>query len=101
MLEQAHAQRFDMVCFITHPFEFISRDSFRFDNMRANRTNQQRLIDLCDHLSIHSDRFNVTTFKQIDPSQIRLSTSERHPLTGSYQGMLRRTVQNYYTDRFC
>jgi hypothetical protein len=100
VLEQAHAQSFDMVCLITHPFEFINRDSFRFDNMRPNRTNQQRLIELCDHLSIHSDRFNVTTFKQIDPGKIRIHASKRQPLRGGYLAMLRRSAQNYYTDRF-
>jgi hypothetical protein len=101
VLEQAHAQCFDMVCLITHPFEFINRDSFRFDNMRPNRTNQQRLIDLCDHLSIHSDRFNVTTFNQIDLKQVQLSTCERPPLRGNYLAMIKRTAQNYYNDHFC
>jgi hypothetical protein len=68
--------------------------------MRPNRTNQKRLIELCEHLSIHSDRFNVTTFNQIDPGKIPIHSRERQPLRGSYLAMLNRSAQNYYTDRF-
>lgn len=100
-LEQAHALGYDMVCLITHPFEFISRDSFRFDNMRPNRTNQRRLQQLCQYLKTHSDRFNVTTFSQIDPQQVPIRNEDRQPLRGSYLAMLKRTAENYYTDHLC
>ncbi|MFT6915434.1 MAG: hypothetical protein ACJAWL_001741 [Motiliproteus sp.] len=100
-LDQAYAKDYDMVCLITHPFEFISRDSFRFDNMRPNLTNQRRLQQLCQYLKTHSDRFNVTTFSKIDTKKVSIRNQDRQPLSGSYLSMLKRTAENYYTDHFC
>ncbi|WP_421862718.1 hypothetical protein [Motiliproteus sp.] len=100
VIEQAHQKGFEMLCLITHPFEFINRDSYRFDNMRPNPVNQQRLTELCDFLASNRDRFNVTTFGELDPLRPPSPTLSDSTLSGSYLAMLHRTAQNYYTDHF-
>jgi hypothetical protein len=100
-LEQAHALGFDMVCMLTHPFEYILKDSYRFDGVRANPTNQGRLLRLCEHIAAHPDKFAMKTFGQLSAdAELPTPPQSVTPLRGSVLAMLQRAAENAYTDRF-
>jgi hypothetical protein len=62
LLRQARAAGISPVVILTHPFEFVKRASFRYEEMRRNQVNQHRFERLLEFLVSHPDEFAVTTF---------------------------------------
>ena len=83
---------------VTHPFEFIHRDDFRYRRIRPNRLVQARLEGLCQYLVTHNDRFEVTTFGDL-AATLPLQPSAPPPLRGAPLRALQRAVQNFINDR--
>lgn len=100
VLEQAYEQGMNSVCILTHPFEFITRSSLRFDNMRANRLNQKRFQLLCDFLSRNDQKYRCATFGELNTAELRYTNNTDAQLFGSYPQMLRRTAENISSDYF-
>lgn len=97
-LRQASQQRFDMVCLLTHPFEFVTRDRDSGLPRRVNATNQRRFRDLCAFLSNNPQRYRVITFSDLARrEQVPIGRSDGS-LRGSYLSMLRRSAANLLTD---
>ena len=97
LLEQCASQQVDTVVLVTHPFEFIKKSSFRYDDLRPNRLVQSRLIKLCQFLSHNRDRFEVCTFADI-ARQDRCSESPPPQLDGSVLHSIYRALQNVIND---
>jgi len=62
LLWQAREAGISPVIVLTHPFEFIKKQNFRFDRLRPNRVNQGRLERLLDYVAGHPADFAMTTF---------------------------------------
>jgi peptidoglycan/xylan/chitin deacetylase (PgdA/CDA1 family) len=55
---------------VTHPFEFVKKDNYRYFNIRINKMIQARMESLCYFLKKNSDRFQVIPISeaaQIEP----------------------------------
>jgi hypothetical protein len=59
LLNAAHDVENPVVVIVTHPFEFVKKQDFRYTNLRPNRIIQDRFRRLCAFLSANSDRFEV------------------------------------------
>jgi hypothetical protein len=59
LLNAAHDVENLVVVIVTHPFEFVKKQDFRYTNLRPNRTIQDRFRRLCAFLSANSDKFEV------------------------------------------
>ena len=97
-LTRAWEQNFDMVCLLTHPFEFVSRKEGRESALRVNSTNQRRLIELCDFLYRHRGRYRLVTFADLAGRRNVPTGRTDGLLRGSYLSMLQRSVANVLTD---
>jgi hypothetical protein len=64
LLWRAREAGISPVVVLTHPFEFVKREDFRFRLLRRHRVNRQRLQRLAAFLYTHSDDFRATTFSQ-------------------------------------
>lgn len=62
LLWQAREAGISPVIVLTHPFEFIKKETFRYDKLRPNRVNQARLERLLDYVGGHRADFVMTTF---------------------------------------
>ena len=62
LLWQARDAGISPVVILTHPFEFVKRTDFRYQDMRRNHVNQRRFERLLEFLDQHSDEFVPTTF---------------------------------------
>jgi hypothetical protein len=62
LLWQARAAWISPIVILTHPFEFVKRANFRYEELRRNQVNQRRFERLLDFLAVHSDAFVMTTF---------------------------------------
>ena len=87
------------VVILTHAFEFIKSDSFRFETLRRNRVNQRRFERLCEFLSENSDDFVPVTFggKVVQWAELGPASSIR--LDGSPIRTLARATENFVNDR--
>ncbi len=65
LLEGAHAAGLDPVVVLTHSFEFINRRHERFTNIRAHRTNQRRLVELCRFIAEHPQKFSAVPISRV------------------------------------
>jgi hypothetical protein len=97
-LRQAWEQNFDMVCVLTHPFEFVSRANRTAGKVRVNSTNQRRLIELCDFLNSYPERYRLVTFRDLAKRTDVPTGRTDGQLQGSYLSMLLRSAENVLTD---
>jgi len=98
ILEQAHAQQLDNICILTHPFEFIKRDDFQFNNMGVHKLNQQRFQALCQFIEKNNDRFETAIFKDLTLNNVK-SYPDNIVLRSSYIQSLIRASQNFIYDK--
>lgn len=98
LLEAAQASGHAYVVIVTHPFEFLKRDSFRYARINANRINQRRLRALCAFLNANWDRFAVTTLAELAREEPRGLNHEPRPLEGRALSSLMRSAQNVLND---
>ena len=99
LLDAAHCQQQSHIVVVTHPFEFVKKDSDQYTRMTVNRINQQRFVYLCSYLAENSDRFDVVTLAEF--AQTRPETVNERPreLEGRVASSLARSVQNVLNDR--
>lgn len=62
LLWQARRDSVTPVVAVTHPFEFVKHDDFRYRELRRDRINQSRFERLLDFLDRNRSDFTVTTF---------------------------------------
>ena len=98
LLNQCHKQSVDTLILVTHPFEFIKKADFRYNSLRPNRLVQGRLESLCNFLSQHPDRFQVSTFGAL-AQQMPLASEPAPFLRTSTVNSLFRATQNFINDR--
>lgn len=98
-LGQAYAQGLDAICILTHPFEFIRVDNFRYENMRVNRLTQGRFVRLCEFIANNSHQFQCQTFTGLSNKDIQFQVRPRKNVACSYAQMLVRATQNAAHDR--
>jgi len=98
-LQQAWEQDFDMLCLLTHPFEFVVRKGDGRRPEGPQRTNQRRFRRLCEFLAQNRDRFNVTTFGDFAARPALPEAPAGGVLRGSYTNMLMRSAANLLADR--
>ncbi|MFC7050751.1 polysaccharide deacetylase family protein [Emcibacter nanhaiensis] len=98
LLNQAHNKRLEAVIIVTHPFEYIKINNFRYDGLRANKLVQSRLQKLCGFLADNPDRFDMTSLE--GAAQSITGNGGATDLTGSTVKSVLRTVENFTNDRF-
>jgi hypothetical protein len=59
LLNQLHTAGGKIAVIVTHPFEYLIRDDFRYTKLRPNRMVQGRLEKLCAFLAENSDHFDT------------------------------------------
>ena len=99
LLRVAHAQSAGTVVIVTHPFEYLKRDDFRYSNLRPNRMVQQRLARLCHFLCENENSFEVTTFAELAATEA-LPEQDAPRLRGALGLSVTRAAQNFLNDRF-
>jgi hypothetical protein len=62
LLWAARENEISPVVILTHPFEFVKRDDYRYRVLRRNGVNQRRLEKLLDFIRHHSNSFTTATF---------------------------------------
>jgi peptidoglycan/xylan/chitin deacetylase (PgdA/CDA1 family) len=98
LLDAAHERGYAYVVIVTHPFEFLKRDSFRYARIDANRINQRRFRALCAFLNANADRFAVTTLAELAGQTPRGLNGEPRMLDGRALSSLMRSAQNVLND---
>ena len=97
LLNALHWQGGQVAVIVTHPFEFLKRDDYKFTNMRPNILVQQRFQRLCRFLSENRDRFVTTTLPTAAATlEFPLPSP---PLEGSRLRSYVRAAQNFINDR--
>ncbi len=98
LLEEAHRLDYPYVIVVTHPFEFIKKESPRYAKLTANRINQARLSWLCTYLAENSDRFSPVTMRELarrEPARVNEALPE---LSGAAIASMMRSAQNVLND---
>jgi len=65
ILWQSHKRGIQNIVILTHPFEYIKKADFQYNNLIRNRINQNRLEKLCKFISEHDQDFISTDFGQL------------------------------------
>lgn len=64
LLNQLNELEGEVAVIVTHPFEFIKKQDFRYRQLRTNRLVQKRLERLCIYLAANPERFEVVTLSE-------------------------------------
>jgi peptidoglycan/xylan/chitin deacetylase (PgdA/CDA1 family) len=96
ILTSAHEMNASVIVIVTHPFEFLKYSNRRFENLRPNKMIQNRFGLLCHFLRDNSDKFDVTTFREI--SEKGIEPEKAVLLDGSAFLSLGRSVKNFVND---
>ncbi|WP_417320315.1 hypothetical protein [Emcibacter sp.] len=97
LLNQCHDKGMEVAMIVTHPFEFIKVDNYRYENIRANRLVQKRLEKVCRFLDDNRDRFEVVPLAEAASRSIEAPPAK---LQGSPLLSTLRAVENFTNDRF-
>jgi hypothetical protein len=99
LLDAAHDHGFAYLIIVTHPFEFLKRDGFRYNRMAVNRINQGRFRGLCSYLVDNTSHFSVTTIGKLAQEEPLDLNKEPRELTGNAFPSFLRSAQNALNDR--
>ena len=97
LLRGIHGSGGEVAVIVTHPFEFLKSDNYRYENMRPNRMVQKRFEDLCAFLAAHKDAFEVVSLE--DAAAALSPQPGAEPLRGNAIRAARRAAENYFNDR--
>lgn len=64
LLWQARRAGVSPVVVLTHPFEYVKKRNFRYEDIRRNRINQRRLVNLCRFLRENDQDFVGCSFRE-------------------------------------
>lgn len=95
VLDQMEKTGHEIAMIVTHPFEFIKYDDYRFKNMRINKLIQKRAEKLCEYLAKNSDRFRVIPITKV--AELVNPKALKTPVGHSGLAFL-RTVENGIND---
>jgi hypothetical protein len=98
LLDEAHRNGYPYVIVVTHPFEFIKKDSPRYAKLTANRINQARFRWLCRYIAGNPDRFCAVTMRELarrEPARLNEKLPE---LSGAAIPSMMRSAQNVLND---
>lgn len=62
LLDEAHRMHIPLVVILTHPFEFVHKRDLGFKQLSRHNLTQRRLLQLCQFLALHNDRFEASGF---------------------------------------
>lgn len=96
-LKNLHKAGGKIAVILTHPFEFLKKDDFRYTNMRANALVQSRFAKLCAFLAKNEPQFTTVTLAQAAVSLENPYVSPR--LEGKAVYSVCRAAQNFLNDR--
>lgn len=92
VLGQAERNGLSAVTFLAHSFSLFKSAGLQFERMRPDWLVLRRLEGLCRFLKEHRDRFEVTTFAEVEPSTLQ-GTESGYPRMGIFVPAVRRLVQ--------
>ena len=92
VLEQAERIGLTAVTFIAHSFSLFKVADMQFEEMRPDWLVLRRLEGLCQFLKEHKDRFEVTTFAEVEPNSLQ-GTESGYPKMGVLVPAARKVVQ--------
>ena len=96
LLRRIHASGGEVAVIVTHPFEFLKTDNYRYENMRPNRMVQKRFEALCAFLADNRDAFDVVS---LEDAAALTPQPAAEPLRGNAIRAARRAAENYLNDR--
>lgn len=98
LLWRAREAGISPVVLLTHPTEFIKYRDVQFRDVRRNRVNQDRLLQLLRFLRHNSQEFEAVTFRARAADWLSLGTTPAPALRGSTTQSLARMMQNFIND---
>jgi len=98
LINAAWQQGQSYVVIVTHPFEFVKRDSDQYTKMAVNKVNQQRFRWLCSYLAANTDRFEVVTLAELAQREPERLNERPAELSGKITSSVARSVQNVLND---
>lgn len=98
LLWQARRNGVQSVVVLTHPFEFVSKGSFRYDDLRVHHVNQKRFLHLLDFLRRNNDDFSAVTFGERRSDWRRAGNVPTAPLQSPLRLTVLRAAQNALHD---
>lgn len=98
LLQSAHSAAIESLVILTHPFEFVKKDSPAFTNMLPNQTTQRRLRKLCAFLAKNDDCFEVATIGQLASRTAAATRTADTPLKAPWLPVAARMLENFLSD---
>jgi hypothetical protein len=83
---------------LTHPFEFVKRDDYRYRVLRRNHVNQRRLVKLLDFVQRNPDSFTTATFASHGQQWLDDGAAANKLLHSPRSLSLARAAQNFVND---
>jgi len=99
VLDAARRDGIGTLVLLTHPFEYVKADGFRYARMRANRVNQRRLRAICAHVAARPGEFDAIDFATAAVRWPALPDEPSRDLRGSAALALLRMGENALNDR--
>ncbi len=99
VLDAARRDGIGTLVLLTHPFEYVKADGFRYARMRANRVNQRRLRAICAHVAARPGEFDAIDFATAAARWPALPDEPSRDLRGSAALALLRMGENALNDR--
>ena len=96
LLRGIHSSGGEVAVIVTHPFEFLKSDNYRYENMRPNRMVQKRFEVLCAFLAENREAFEVVSLE--DAAAALTPQTAAEPLRGNAIRAARRAAENYLND---
>ena len=97
VIEQAEAKNISPVVILSHPFEFVFAENFRYAKYIRNNVVRNRFEGLCRYLSENRNRYRVTTFSDWKENDTFPSV-EYTPTTTKSTTAIRRMIENKLVD---
>lgn len=99
VLDAARRAGIGTLVLLTHPFEYVKADGFRYARMRPNRVNQERLRAICAHVAAHPGAFEAIDFATAATRLPARPDEAPRELRGSAALALLRMGENALNDR--
>jgi hypothetical protein len=98
LLWRAREAGISPVVLLTHPTEFIKYRDVQLQDVRRNRINQDRLLQLLQFLQRNSQDFEAVTFRARAADWLSRGAASAPVLRGSTTQSLARMMQNFIND---
>lgn len=98
VLWQAHNYEISPVIVLTHPQEYVKRKDFRYNTLRRNRVNQNRLETVLLFLKRNKDKFITVPISEISDDDANLLDSRSPEISVSARHAVGRMLTNGLND---